>query len=798
MKKMKQGKVKDMFLRILKKDLKRKKTMNVIILLFVILATMFVASGLNNVITVVNGTDYYLDKAGVGDYNILLNADTDHSLDTILDTTKEVNSYNTEEVIWAAESALFNKKGEEIGSEGGKMNLVQAYEGCFIQFFDENNEIPAEPEEGHCYVTANFLKTNDMQDGDEIVIKLGDSEVSVIADGKLKDAFLGSDFLGNARILLNAADYEKLSSDEIIRSSLTGKIYYINTEDVSAVEAATSSVSGQLFACSRSTVKLTYVMCMIVAFITLILSVCLIIVSFVILKFTINFTITEEYREIGVMKAIGIKNFKIRVLYLAKYFMFAIVGSTAGLILSIPFGNMLIQSASDMMVLGNDLGIWSNAAGSLLVVAVIILYAYKSTGLVKKATPVDAIRSGQTGERYTKKSFIKLSKSKMNAPLYMAVNDVLSSMKRYLTITIAFTICTSFVLILVNTVSTMKSDKLVTTFAARSDLYFTAPFMPFMHEGGDAELDEYLQKVEDDLAKMEMPGKVFIDVQYAYPLECKGKEYSIRLQQGVNTTIDMYNYSEGTIPQNEYEIAITPVVAEKMDAHIGDTVTIDYGTEKIDCVVTAYFESMNLVGEIIRIHEKAPTSMANAVSAMSYQIQFADNPSDDLVEERKAKLSDYLDSQEVYTAKEYQINSLGVVDTLELVQNLLLAITLVVVILVTILMERSFISDERSEIAILKAMGFRDGRVILYHVYRFGLVTLGAVLLAGCLSIPLTKLCISPVFGMMGTSNVDFLIEPLKVFLIYPGIVLAITVMITFITALYTKKIKSSDTACIE
>lgn len=41
-----------MYLNILKKDLKRKKTMNMILLVFIILATMFVASGLNNVFTV--------------------------------------------------------------------------------------------------------------------------------------------------------------------------------------------------------------------------------------------------------------------------------------------------------------------------------------------------------------------------------------------------------------------------------------------------------------------------------------------------------------------------------------------------------------------------------------------------------------------------------------------------------------------------------------------------------------------------------------------------------------------------
>ena len=64
-----------MLFRILKKDLKRKKTMNIILFLFVVLATMFVASGINNVVTVMNGTDYYLDKAGMGDFVIITMGD---------------------------------------------------------------------------------------------------------------------------------------------------------------------------------------------------------------------------------------------------------------------------------------------------------------------------------------------------------------------------------------------------------------------------------------------------------------------------------------------------------------------------------------------------------------------------------------------------------------------------------------------------------------------------------------------------------------------------------------------------
>ena len=60
-----------MFFRILKKDLKRKKAMNAVMLSFILLATMFVASGISNVVSVTNGIDSYLDKAGIGDYVVI-------------------------------------------------------------------------------------------------------------------------------------------------------------------------------------------------------------------------------------------------------------------------------------------------------------------------------------------------------------------------------------------------------------------------------------------------------------------------------------------------------------------------------------------------------------------------------------------------------------------------------------------------------------------------------------------------------------------------------------------------------
>lgn len=787
-----------MFLRILKKDLVRKKTMNLILILFIFLASMFVASGLNNVITVSNGTDYYLDEAGVGDYIVITTGENSiGALDDMLATTKEIKGYRMEETIFGNQENLSQEDGKKI--ETKNMLILQDYDQEGIHYYGVDNEILPDLKEGHCYVTGSFFKNNDMEPGDKIYYEMCGVNLELIIDSKAKDALLGSDFMGNTRILLSSEDVNKLTSNEMISRYYMGQVCYIDTDDTDAVNAAVGKCSNINFSDTRSTIKLAYVMDLIVAFVTLILSVCLMIVSFVVLKFTISFTITEEFREIGVMKAIGIGNLKIRSLYLGKYLLLAIVGSVVGFIVSFPFGSLLIKSVSENMMLGNNFGIIPNVVGSVLVVITILIFAYISTGKVKKATPIDAIRNGQTGERYSKKSRLKLKNSKANVPGFMALNDVLSSPKRYLTIIIAFALCTLFVLVLANTVNTMKSDRLVGTFSSKADMYVDSMSiaidnMSRTHE----EVQEFLDDTAKDLKEMGMPCKVFMDCQYKYPVISNGKEYSISISQGYNTTMDMYDITEGTVPQNKYEITITKVVGEILDVKIGDTVTIDYGTEKIDCTVVAYFETMNNLGKLIRVHEDSPTSMDYCSSPLQVQIIFDDNPTKEELLNRQEKLKDYFDCDNVQTATEYQISCLSVVPTMEAVQYLLLAITLVVVLFVTILMERSFISDEKGEIAIMKAVGFRDSRVILWHVLRFGIVAVVAVVLAGILSIPMTHLCITPIFGMMGATHIDYVIDPLKIFVMFPGIIVILTVAVTFFTALYTKTIKASDTASIE
>ena len=72
----------------------------------------------------------------------------------------------------------------------------------------------------------------------------------------------------------------------------------------------------------------------------------------------------------------------------------------------------------------------------------------------------------------------------------------------------------------------------------------------------------------------------------------------------------------------------------------------------------------------------------------------------------------------MYNTAEYCAECVGVVDTMEALQYLLLVVTIIVIILIIILMELSFVTDEKSQIALLKAIGFTDTQIIKWQKWQ--------------------------------------------------------------------------------
>lgn len=790
-----------MYLNILKKDLKRKKTMNMILLVFIILATMFVASGLNNVFTVMNGTDYYLDKAEIGDFVVITmgNESTGYA-DGILDKADCVNGYKIETCIFGSQDSVSHLDGAEVETKNTAM--FQSISDAKLKFFNTANKSVSAVNQGEVLITGKFIENNGFKVGDYIRIKLGDVEKELKIAGKVKDAFLGSDFMGNTRFLLNQADYDTFLADEMINAHYLGEVIYIETDDVKATTSAIADIPGIAFTGTRDTLKMCYVMEMIVAFIILILSVCLIIVSFVVLRFSIGFTIAEEYREIGVMKAIGISNVKIRGLYLVKYTALSVIGAVIGLILSFPFGEMLKNVWSKTIIISGRNVIIINILCAVFVVAVIMLFCYGCTGKVKRLSPIDAIRNGQTGERFRKKCLIGMSKSRLGAVPFMAVNDIVSSPKRYGIVTLTFVLCLSIMLMLSGTVSTLKSKSLITTFGlADCDVVlFGEQTLEFMADDGRQKADEYLADMEKTLSENGMPANCFSEFIFYLSVMHGENERKVNIYQGINTGMDKYSYLSGTAPQRNGEIAITQITANKLEASIGDNVTIRTMEGSKEYIITALYQTMYNQGEGVRLYTDENISYVYANGKSETQIKFTDNPGDDEIQRRIKKIAElYPDIDRIITCGEFVTENVGVAETLNTIKQMVTILSVILTALITVLMERSFIAKEQGEIALMKAVGMRNGSIYAYHTLRFAIVGMVAVIVAVLLAVPFLHIFIDPVFKMMGMEiGVEYVFDIFEMYLLFPLVILLTTTVSAFLTSLYTRKIKSSDTANIE
>ncbi len=790
-----------MFFNILKRDLKRKRVMNIILLLFIILSSMFVASSVNNISTVASSLENYFKEADAPDYfAATMDKSSPEPIENVLDSIEEINSYGIEHILYGSSDNVLYKN--EPLKNLNNTTVIMSFEDREINYFDTNNEIINEVEKGKVLVSGKFLKKNDLKIGDKLTFTFSNKSVELELAGSFKDAVLGSDMMGMYRFLLNDDDYNILEESDMY-NDYAGCLLYIKTDNIKAIDQALGEGNTNvIFNGSISMVRTTYVMDMIIAGVLLVVSVCLILIAFVVLSFTISFTLTEEYREIGVMKAIGIKNNKIRFLYLIKYFTLAVIGSIIGLIISVPFSNMLLKSVSEVIVMKNDNLVIINVICSILVVVVIMLFSYLCTKKVKKYSPVDAIRSGTTGERFNKKSVLKLNKSKLKPTGFMALNDVVSSPKRFIIVKLIYGLCLLLLLVIVNTVNTLKSGSLVTSFGiTQSDLYYIndAKQMTFIKENGRDELLDYMDDISNTLKENDMEADCIFEIIYKLSLSYKDSSCKSQTLQGVNTTTDMYSYYEGSAPQSINEIAITPLIAEKLNAKIGDTITIHLPTGDKEFIISALFQSMNNQGEGVRIHEDLEIDLIHSVGSFAVQINFKDECSDKEIKNRIKKLEEIYTEGDIKTAGEYVETMVGVVDTLNSVKLLIIAVVVIVVMLVTVLMELSFITKEKSEIAILKAMGFKKSSIIKWHALRFVIITVIASLLAILLSYPATYLSITPIFKMMGAYfGVKYKINFLEIGLIYPLMILAVSIISATITALYTNKIKASDASSIE
>lgn len=783
-----------MYFRILKKDLKRKKSMNVILLIFIMLAATFIASSANNMISVITALDTYFEMAEVPDYWF---STTDYNSKKRFEEFAHENGYDYKPLdlimIDSNEIKLNGRKFEYSGSIciSGLKNSIKVFDSS-------DNEI-TKVKDGEIYITSALFNKEryNFNINSKIQITIGDKTKDFILKGSTKDAEFGSESIGTTRFLVSENDFNYFhDKDTVIMNSIN-----VYTDDSGYLEKFNNLELNTLFNLDKITLKKMYFMDMLIALVMLIVSVCLILISMVILRFTINFTMSEEFREIGVMKAIGIGNRKIRGLYIVKYFAISIVGASIGLVLSIPFGKMMMKDVSKNFIIPNQNNIVLNLICAVGTAAVVVLFCYFCTRKIKNFSPIDAIRNGENGERYSRKSIISLKKFRLSPIIFMALNDIFSGLKRFIAMIVIFILGLLLIIIPENTINTLQSDSRITMFnMAECDHVISQELLFTSNTDYKKVMNDKLDNIKKVLDEHNIEAEIFQETMFRMTVSFNGKKESSLAFQGLgDVTTDMYAYLEGTAPQNNREIALSKLVADRIGAKIGDTVEVKNGEQIKEYIITATLQSMNNMGEGIRFYQDEELDYSYVSGCFGIQIKYTDSPDNDELNQRKALLREIDPDNKICTPGEYIGYMIGDVSgQIGNIRNLILLVVLCINILVTVLMVKSFIAKEKGELAMLKAIGFNNSSLMAWQTIRIGIILLISIILGTLLSTPLSKLTVEPIFKMMGAISIEFEIVPIKVYLLYPLILLVFTVLAAWITSFQLKKISAYEVSNIE
>lgn len=781
-----------MFWRILKRDMKRKKTMNMILLLFILLASLFLASSVSNLITMTGLVNHYIEMSGVPDLLMMAEVQGEEADDDVLNFIKEseyVQNYEMDEsfgieneqveILYRKDEASAEKKSYEMSNT----LTIQAVPQIYTKVFDADGE-PIELGEGEIALTKLEAEANALQEGDRLAITVGDvrREFTVVAE--TKDAMFGTSFMGFKRNIISQADFDAFMDQENVSCT---RLYYVNCSDRKAFQsefAAQGINTGwtQSLGIEKELVPMCYVFDMLTIGIMVIVSICLILISFLVLSFTITFTLQEEYKEIGIMKAIGLKDKDVSGVYLVKYLALSVAGAVFGCVLSFPFGSFLLkQAVINIVVDEKGQNPLINVAASAFVVALVFGFCIRSMKKLKKISVMQAIRGGQTGESYAKKQMRLSGRRHLGVPGFLALNDVLHQKRRFLVLLLCFIIGTIVLLLPLSAKTTLESEDIVYSFGMwKSDLYFKSGqenMWIFMGEEGITEAEKYIEEVTETLAEEKIEVQTGISCYYGlYVYSGDEKEiYDIYSTWQTGEWEQHLLMLDGREPVHENEVAITERSAQEMGVSIGDTIYVKYAAKKVPYLITGTYQTLMNMGEGLWFPKEAEPNAEKLAGFGPCQLVL-ENP-----EQREMAvkvLQREFPNSTVYQGTEMLDETFGldgIIAIVESAESIILLVVLGINILLTMLFVRTFLTKERGDVALMKSMGFRNGAIMRWQAGRILLVLAVSVITGAVLARVLAPVTLGKIFAVMGATRMELKTDPLLSYVICPLLLFAAT-----------------------
>ena len=555
------------------------------------------------------------------------------------------------------------------------------------------------------------------------------------------------------RLLLSDNDYQKIASESPliwnnweIKTRSFGDSEIINElfsdlENAQGLEKLNTYYASIPFEGSKLMTSIVSIFCTAIA-------VFLILLVYMMLRFTLTSIIKREERSLGIFKAIGVNSLAFKLLLTAKFVFFSLISGAFAIFAGIPLANILLDSVMINIIkpsagMETAIGIISG----ILFTALIILFICLLLRKINKISIINAIRGDNKSERFKKIPGLELSKCRhIKVPLFLALTDILGRFKRY--IFLAFSYIFGFAIILI--AFQLKDTVLSWDFLNKNQM--TGP-IDFYIELPQEELEKYYYKsdgtvkgvndlISEELNKNGIPASIETACYSKGNAIIDGKEYLAGIVFGIKE-LNNVTFRKGSLPpQNPNEVTINYVSAKKFGFKKGDLITVKYQkADKLgyievteDFIITGFTDTCSNACILVMSPDK--TDFA-PIQVTSVQTDSGRLVSSRLLvpEEQKSyyfeKICRLYGRENVMTGDEY-LEKILVKPNEALFFSLkwiLTLLVLIVMILNTALYEKVFIEEEASDIAMLKSLGFTFNKIRLWHYLRvFILVAAGFVI----------------------------------------------------------------------
>ncbi|MBG9587691.1 ABC transporter permease [Cytobacillus firmus] len=765
-----------MYFRILRNDILKSKAITFTTMIFVAAASMLVSLTVILVVNLSGALDTLMTKSETPHFMQMHSGDIDTArLKSFAEKNNNVEEYQVVEFLGMEGAQII--LGDHSLANSVQDNGFSLQNEKFDYLLDLNGKIISDVSDGELYVPVTYMKDNTVQVGEKAVISGKEFTVA----GFLRDSTMNSSLSASKRFLVSNNDFAEIKD--------FGSIEYLiefRLKDFSAIgEFETAYASAGLEA-NGPTVTYTLFKTMnaisdgMMIAVILLVSALVVAIAFMCIRFTLLAKIEDDYREIGVMKAIGMRISDIKRIYLTKYLGLAAIGSVLGFILSVMFQGVLLENIrlfigeSENSSYANVLGI----IGILLVFLAIIAYVNGMLKRFRKISAAEAIRFGTSQEKTAgAKSFSLIRNRLLSTNVFLGIKDVLARKKLYVTMLIVLVISAFIIIVPQNLYNTISSKSFIQ--------YMGIGNYDMRIQTNSSDKTDVIEKmIENDRAV----SKYAVFTTKTFKVKARnGSEENIKVELGDHSAFPI-EYSEGRPPARDDEIALSVINAGELSTKVDEIITLVIEGKEKELRVTGIYSDITNGGKT------AKAVFADNSAKVMWSILCVELLDKSLVDRKVAEYSDRFDFAKTSDIEEFVSQTFGsTIRSVEIASYAADAVALVISGLVTILFMKMLIAKDRPSIAIMKALGFTNSDIRAQYVSRSFFVLIVGIILGTLLANTLGEVLTGVLISSFGASTFNFTVDPFKAYLLSPVMMIFTVLIATMIGTSSTGQIKISE-----